>query len=73
MIEIVVGFLCLANMVTWILLRKTQRGLVIALKIINDMISVIELQQKLRLLDKIGENVDEIEAEFQRIIKDFRS
>jgi hypothetical protein len=72
-IEIVIGLICVAHAITWLRLRRAERAVVLVLNALQGMVSVIELQQKLRLLDKLGENVDEVEAEFQRIIKDFKA
>jgi hypothetical protein len=72
-IEVIVGLLCVAHAITWLRLRRAERATVLVLNTLQGVIDVIELQQKLRLLDKLGQNVDDVEAEFQRIIKDFKA
>ena len=73
MIEIVVGLVSVVCAIIWWRIKRLERAVVLVLDGMQGMVAVIELQQKLRLLDKLGENVDDMEAEFQRIIKDFKA
>jgi len=71
-IEIVVGLICVAHAITWMRLRRAEKAVVLVLSALQGMIAVIELQQKLRLLEKVGENVDDIEAEWLGIVQRFK-